>query len=127
MADSVENYIANIEDNALRSLVEYLDKMLMMNPGVVSKIRYRVPFYYRHSWFCYINPLKEGGIELAFTRGNELSNMEGILEAHDRKQVQGIRLKPGEDFPEDIIHMVIQEALLLDESIPYASKRKKKS
>ena len=121
---AVEDFIASQEENGLNELMQYLHDLLADNPGITFKMRYKVPFYYRHSWICYLNPQREGGVEMAFIRGNELSNIQGILEARGRSQVRGIILKPGEPFPDEAIREVIQEALLLDETIPYASKRK---
>ncbi len=98
----------------------------MQNPEVVAKIRYRVPFYFRKSWVCYLNPIKNHGIEIAFIRGNELSNEQGILQAKNRKQVHGVEVFDYNALPLKALQEVIQEALLLDETIPYASKRKKR-
>lgn len=104
----------------------HLDQLLMQNPEVTAKIRYRVPFYYRKSWFCYLNPIKNHGVEMAFIRGNELSNTQGILQAKNRKQVHGIEMFDTKSLPLKALQEVIQEALLLDETVPYASKRRKR-
>jgi hypothetical protein len=40
-----------------------------------------------------------------------------------RKQVGGITLESIKDIPEEALHELIQEALLLDEQLPYAAKR----
>lgn len=68
-----------------------------------------------------MNPLKKGGIEFVFTRGRELSNAQGILESRGRKEVSGIRLKSVDDIPIESLTEVIQEAILLDETVPYSS------
>jgi hypothetical protein len=91
-----------------------------------SKIRYKIPFYDGQSWICYLNPLKDGNIELAFTRGNELSNAQSILKSKNRKQVYSVEFKKLEDIPFEVIHEIIHEAILLDEVKPYESKRKSK-
>ena len=106
------------------SIMSQVHQVLMDNPGVVSKIRYRVPFYFRKSWFCYLNPLKNNGVELAFIRGDELSNEEGVLLAKDRKMVRGIELFDHRNIPWTAINSIIQEALLLDETIPYSIRNR---
>lgn len=124
--NAVKSFILEKEGNQ-KALLQYFHRLMMDQPGVVSKIRYQIPFYYRKSWICYLNPVKKGGIELAFLRGNELSNEQGLLDFRGRKQVAGIVFNQLAGIPEEAVMEMIQEALLLDEEIAYASKRKKKS
>lgn len=108
-----------------QKLFEWLHQLLSYELGLTCKIRYGIPFYFERSWICYLNPLKLGGVELAFTRGNELSNDQGILLAKDREQIMGIDYFDVSEIDEELLLDVIQEALLLDETIPYKSKRSK--
>ena len=109
-----------------RTILQALDSLLTENPAISSRIRYRVPFYYRKSWVCYLNPQKKGGIEICFLRANELSNTQNLLDFKDRKQVAGLTVRDVKELPVETLREVIQEALLLDEQVPYASKRIKK-
>jgi hypothetical protein len=120
----VEDFIYDQEGDT-RHILSYLHT-LMTDLGMISKIRYRIPFYYQKSWVCYLNPLKSGGVEWAFIRGNELSNAQGLLDQKDRKQIAGITLLSLKNLPEQALREVIAEALILDETVPYASKRKKR-
>jgi len=88
-----------------------------------DQLRYKLPFYYGRSWVCYMNPTRSGGVEFAFLRGNELSNDAGLLESKGRKQVFSIEWQSIADIPLRSLHALLQEALLLDEAQPYASKR----
>lgn len=109
-----------------KQIVVYLHQLLESYPGVTSKIRYRIPFYFKKSWLCYLNPIKKGdGVELAFTRANELANESGLLDFKDRKQVAGITLSSMEQLQslEQEIHFLLQEALLLDETTKYSVKK----
>ncbi|MEK6477283.1 DUF1801 domain-containing protein [Catalinimonas sp. 4WD22] len=106
-------------------ILQHFHQLMISNPGVIAKLRYKIPFYYRKSWICYLNPVKNEGIELVFLRANELSNEQGLLESRGRKQVKGIVFYHISEIPEQAIHEIIQEALLLDKSVAYASKRKK--
>ncbi len=108
-----------------RKVMEQLHELLSSFPEVTGKILYRIPFYYQRSWLCYLNPTKDGGVELAFTRGNELSNEQGLLESKGRKQVWGVTFYSTGDINEELVLEVFQEALILDEEVPYTSKRKK--
>jgi hypothetical protein len=118
--NEVEEFIYSHEGETLE-VMKYLHGLMMDQPEISCKLSYKIPFYYRNSWICYIYPQKQGGIEFAFPRGNELSNEQGILEARGRKQVAGIRLKTLDDIPQEPLFEVIQEAILLDESVPYQS------
>ena len=120
--DSVSGYIDQLPANQ-KTIMLFLDELLGDFPGVTSKLRYKIPFYYKKSWICYLNPIKKDGVELAFIRGNELSNEQGILDFKQRKQVAGIATYQLDNLPLPSIIEVINEALLLDETVPYGSKR----
>jgi len=122
---SVDDYIFSLEGEAMK-IVQKLDTMLALQLGLESKIRYKIPFYYNRSWICYINPQKKGGVELAFLRGNEMSNTYGYLDLKDRKQVMGISFYESKEIKEDILMEIIAEAILLDEQVPYIKRRSKK-
>ena len=123
--EAVEDFIYETEGQQ-RSILEYFHHLLTVDLGLDAKIRFKIPFYFQHSWICYLNPIKNDGIELAFTRGNELSNAQGLLENKGRKQIFGIEVYDVNDLYEEALFEVLQEALLLDETVPYASKRKEK-
>lgn len=119
----VEGFILEQEPLTRRTLLG-LHQLLISYPGITAKIAYRIPFYYRKSWICYLNPLKGGGVELAFTRGNELMDESGMLESQGRAQVSGIRYNSPADIDPDGLNPLLQQAILLDEAVPYESKRK---
>lgn len=119
----VENFIYKHEGDQ-REILLYLHH-LFIDFDLSTKIRYKIPFYYGKTWICYLNPIKKGGIELVFIRGNELSNSQGLLDNKGRKQVAGLEIFNVKDIPQETLREVIHEAILLDEMVPYASKRKK--
>lgn len=102
-----------------------LHEIITSLPQVTDKIRYKIPFYDRKSWVCYLNPLKEGGVELCFLHGNELSNEQGLLDFKGRKQVAGISYFAVSDIREEPLLEILQEALLLDEEHSSVAKKKK--
>ena len=120
----VEDYIYNF-DNSQRDIMLYIHKLLSVELYLTDKLRFRIPFYYRKSWICYLNPSKNNTIEFAFVRGNELSNSQNLLDSKGRKQVWSIELTKLSEMPIKELTEIIQEAILLDETVPYASKRKK--
>lgn len=121
--DACLNYIYEREGNQ-QEIMLYLHELITSYPEVTSKIRYTIPFYYRNSWICYLNSLKGDRVELVFLRGNALSNEQGLLDARDRKQVAGVIFSKVSDIPTDVLYEIFQEALLLDEEVKYAPKRK---
>ena len=118
-----EDFIYTYEGNQ-REIMLYLHKKLTTELNLIDKIRFDIPFYYGKSWICYLNPSKDGKIEFAFVRGNELSNEQGLLSNKGRKQVYSITFEKMKDIPQNALDEVIQEAILLDETKPYESKRK---
>ena len=120
-----QNFILDLEGEQAE-LFQYLHDLFSTYPEVESKIRYRIPFYFRKSWICYLNPKAKGGVELCFLRASELSNEQGLLDTKGRTQVAGLMVYNINDIPMNTLMEVMEEALLLDEVVPYASKRKKK-
>jgi hypothetical protein len=120
----VEDYIYNLEDSQ-REVMLYIHKLLSVELNLTGKIRFKIPFYFGRTWICYLNPTKNKGIDFAFIRGNELSNEQGLLSSKRRKQVMSIELTALSEIPAKELTEIIQEAILLDEAVPYASKRKK--
>lgn len=121
--DPVLNYIYNLEGQQ-KIIMEHLHNLIMFSPEITCKIRYRIPFYFRKSWICYLNPVRNNGVELAFTRANELSNENGFLDFKDRRQVAGIIYYNIKEINEEPLIEVLEEAFLLDDTVKYASKRK---
>ncbi len=121
----VEDYIYNFDDSQ-RDIMLYIHNLLSVELNLTDKLRFKIPFYYRKSWICYLNPRKNNSIEFAFVRGNELSNSQGLLDSKGRKQVFSVELTELSKIPVKELTVIIQEAILLDETVPYASKRKKR-
>ena len=110
----------------VQKLMEFFHQMLCEEFGLTSKLSFGNPAYYRKSWICYFKPIKDSAFELAFFRGNELSNEQGILEAKGRKQLRSIIIKELDEELIAALKVVFFEAIDLDEHKPYESKRKKK-
>ncbi len=114
-------------DNSQREIMLFFHNILIKEFSLIDKITFKNPCYYNKSWICYLKPLKNEKIELAFMRGNELSNHQGLLKSSGRKQLRSIEFSNVKEVPVDIVKEIFHEAILLDETKPYESKRKKKT
>ncbi len=124
MMSDVESFIYEYEGHQ-RDVMLHLHNLLVLDFNLVAKLRYQIPFYYRKSWICYMNPTRSGTIEFAFPRGNELSNDQGLLNSKGRKQVLSMEIANVAVIPTKSVAELIHEAVILDETTPYGSKRKK--
>lgn len=111
--NAVESFILN-QAKENRELLLYFHNLLVSKYQLIPSIKYAIPFYSKNRWICYLNPLKSGGIELAFTRAREFPTSFPILEARGRKQIQGLVLKPNDTIPLEIIEKIVEAALALD-------------
>ena len=121
----VENLIYQF-DNPQREMMLSLHGLLTKEYSLMDKITFKNPCYYNKSWICYLKPLSDESVELAFLRGNELSNDQGILKSHGRKQLRSIQFSTISEIPLGVVREILHEAILLDENKPYESKRKRK-
>lgn len=111
---SIENFILGL-DGQQKAIVSFFHSHLTDYHDLQGKISYNIPVYYRKSWVCYLNPIKNNGIELAFTKGHRLSNEQQLLNRKNRKYVAGIDLYEITEIPEKSIDEIIQEALIIDQ------------
>lgn len=126
MDPALEDFIYAHTENQQLILLQLSD-FLIDFPEISFKIRYKIPFFDRKTWVCYLNPIKDDGIELAFLRGSELPNTLGALRFYGRKQVMGIRYFRPEDINFEVLQDVLMEAIELDDKVPYTVKKKKKA
>ncbi|MBE2208610.1 MAG: DUF1801 domain-containing protein [Saprospiraceae bacterium] len=111
--DACTDFIYEQEEPA-QSIMLALHELLTAFPEISCKIRYKIPFYYRKSWVCYLNPLKNKGVELVFIHGGRLSNVQGILDAKGRKMVAGIAFSSVDEIDADVVLEILAEAILLE-------------
>ena len=120
--NKVEDYIYSFEGGQLEVLL-YFHDLLTSFQTVTSKIRFKIPFYYQNTWVCYLNPVKPNKIAICFLRGYEMSNEQDILESKGRKQVLSAEFASVDEISKKLMSEIINEALFLDETVPYQPKR----
>lgn len=118
----IEEYTESLQPHQ-KQVIYLLHEMIMDNPEMELKRKFKLPFYYRKSWICYFTILKNGAVEWAFTRGNELSNDNDYLKSRGRKQVSSVEFSSVNEIDISKAKACLHEALLLDERIPYSIKK----
>jgi len=113
--NEVEEYILK-QDTHQREVMLYLHELFLRQYHLNPKIKYGIPFYFGNKWVCYLNPIKEGGLDLTFLRGFKLEGFDWILETRDRKMVKSLSIDPKESIDEKLIVQLMDAALLLDQS-----------
>lgn len=116
--DSVLSFIES-QNEQQSAIMMMLHRLITAHPKMQYKISYKIPMYSLKKWVCYVNPIKKGGVEVVFVRATELSNESGILDFKKRKWMAGITYQHVEDIDELVLNEVLQEAFLLDETVPY--------
>lgn len=111
---SVENFILNREGNQ-KEILLILHDFIVNIPKIEAKYRFKIPFYFRNRWVCYLNPIKDDGIELVFLNGKKMKDRLGLLEDRGRKMVAGIRIYDPIEIPLESIASLLEEAFVLDD------------
>lgn len=125
--DSFIGYIQEYEEPQ-RSIMLALHRFFGAYPELSCHFRYKILFYDRKSWICYLNPLKAGGVELCFVHGQLIADPNVLLQPKGRKQIRGLTLTSAEAIPWDDIHFFLMEAFQLeDQNInPFPRNSRKK-
>ena len=82
---------------------------------MLRKMRYRVPFYDKNTWICYLNRVKNDQLELCFLEGRLMADKFPSLDMKNRKKVSGITIDPLSDLPLEVMEM-IKFAIRLDDT-----------
>ncbi|MCO5250931.1 MAG: DUF1801 domain-containing protein [Candidatus Kapabacteria bacterium] len=120
----IEEFIESYDGNQ-REVMQIIHNLMIEIPGIDPKIRFKVPFYYRKTWICYMNPIKSKAVELCFVRAKELEYSKKYLTFGKRVQVGGIMMTEPDKIDLPLIALIVEEALVLDESAPYTFKKKR--
>ncbi len=98
-------------------LLYLLDDLITSSAhGVISEIKWKIPFYSYRGPLCYINA-KDSRIEIGFLKGYLLKSHLDYLVHAKTKLVRHIHISSMEDFKQNVdkIEAILQEAILLAE------------
>lgn len=99
-----------------RMLMEQLRHLILeAAPRIEECIKWKIPFYSCHGLLCYLNP-QANGVVLGFCRGALLSNKQALLTGSG-KEVRLLKIYSGSPLPITEIRQLLQEAILLNETI----------
>lgn len=114
----IDYYITDYPNPKTQLLLHELHQIILQSvPLVEQSIKWSLPFYSYLKPLCYMIPLKNGGINLGFMKGNLMSETYKILKSEGRKQIKVIEFQTVEDIFRDEVIMIIQEACLLNEQL----------
>jgi hypothetical protein len=118
---NIEDYIES-QDRFIKPLLAHLRKVIMLaHPNIREQISWSLPFFYCFDYLCYLSISKKTkGVEVCFAKGCQLSNESGLLDAKNRKLVQGITFTSLADYEEkeSAFLEILQEAVMFNEMNP---------
>jgi hypothetical protein len=87
-------------------------------PFATCAIKWRIPFYKLRKNFCYLNRHRDH-ITLGFPQGWKLSPIANVLLGEDEnlKQIRYLEIRSLEDLYSETVQQILQEAILLDETL----------
>lgn len=105
-----EDYSLKLEGKQ-RQIVESLSSVLLSFPNTSCKIRWGIPFFDYKKWVCYINPTKDGNVDLTFLQANKFEDPTGLLEARGRKMVKTLVVTDDSDETLAMVIVLMETAL----------------
>jgi hypothetical protein len=99
-------------------------------PDFEEKFSYGVPYYFRRGRVLCIWPASapggpKRGVFLGICRGYLMSNIQGLIEMGNRKQFGLIRYFDVKEIVEEPLFEIIQEAVMVDESLSKGRRKGK--
>ncbi|EMR03427.1 DUF1801 domain-containing protein [Cesiribacter andamanensis] len=113
--DPIAHFIERHTAEQRRLMLQLRELILQAAPAIEESLKWKIPFYAHQGLLCYLNPTP-GGICLGFCRGALLSNAGGLLTG-EGKEVRLLHLTSDTPLPLDAIRQLLQEALLLNETM----------
>lgn len=104
-----------------RNICLRLREMILGNfPQLKETWGYGAPYYTGKRRICFLYPSSlpysglEKGVNFGFAQGSRLSNIQGLLDLGDRKEVAYIPVLSEKDIQESPFLEILHEAVLLD-------------
>jgi hypothetical protein len=111
--NEVEEYLLKV-CNKERDVMLFLHDLFTDKYLLSPKIKYGIPFYFGKKWVCYLNPVKNGGVDLTFLRGFKMEGYDHVLEARGRKMVKSLPILDLEGLDIDLVNKLMTLAIQID-------------
>lgn len=93
------------------------DHIVEVQPPIAVRMVYGIPFFYKGKRLAYLNPKKEGSVDLGFTRGHAMDDSSGLLEAKGRAQIKSASFQTVEEVPWDTVTEWVRQAIELNDRL----------
>jgi hypothetical protein len=117
------DYIEDLPNDPQSELMKYLHHFLSSYPELNVKVMFSTPFYTRNKWMIYLNKLKDRSIEVCFVQAIRFKEHRELLDFKKRKQVGGIAYFTVEDINEEVLDLLIAEAINTDDRLRSPAKK----
>ena len=98
-----------------------LDFAYLSSPKMIEELKWKIPFYSYCGMLCFLNMPKKGDYAIVgFYHGAKLSNTQEKLMATDRKMIRHLLIESVEQANGRIFREILQEAILINETIQEA-------
>lgn len=116
--EEFEKFVFPLTENQKR-IVKECHHFFSRLRGVHCQRQYGVPFYHGNSWLFYINPHRDGYVELCFPRAKYFS--KGIEDLHfgGRQQIGSIDIKTVQQLTSPIFTSLVFEAIRIDAELEF--------
>lgn len=114
---SLLDYLDTLADEQRLLVIALHDHIVEVDPPIEVRMAYGIPFFYKGKRFAYLNPLKNGDVDLGFTRGHAMKDFSGLLEEKGRAQIKTATFQTVEEVPWDTVTDWVQQAILLNEQL----------
>jgi hypothetical protein len=124
---TVQAYISELPEPQKQIMIILRSWIHDLGPHAQERISYKIPFFYFYGPLCYLSP-NEDGVDLSFTKGNELDDESNLLESRGRKQVKSITFSGVTETEEheEEVRRLLNQAAIVNEYHASQQKRKKK-
>lgn len=116
---TISDYIEETNEPKVRELLIAAQRFLeeTLPPFAVASIKWRIPFFKLRKNFCYLNRHRDH-ITLGFPHGYKLATREILLGADENlKQVRYLEIREIADLYSETTQEILQEAIILDETL----------
>lgn len=116
--EEFEKFVFPLTENQVK-IVKGLHCFFTRLSNVHCQHQFGVPVYYRHQWLFYLNPNREGSIELCFTNATIFSLGKEMLNFGNRQKIGSYIVNRVEQLTSPIFTSLVFEAIRIDTALRF--------